>query len=122
MRKRTISYVLDKIMWTVIYMFPLFVVLFGSVVTPMPDVLETINNSAFITDFANTTVYTSLNGLFGTGGLVPMFVGETGTAVISYMTYFVNCLIIHLAVDFIAFIPRFAHKCFDKLFGGKDEK
>lgn len=122
MRKRNISFGLDKIMWTIIYLFPVLLLLFSACVTPLTDILSTIDSSAFVTDFANTGIYTALNDIFGVDGILPLFTGTTGVAVLSYMTYFVNVLIIHLAVDFLVFIPRLAHKWFDKLFGGKDEK
>lgn len=121
MRKRNISYGLDQIMWTVIYIFPLLILLFGAVITPMGDLLEVVNTSDFVQDFASTGVYTALEDIFGVNGILPLFTGATGTAVLSYMTYFVNVLIIHLAVDFLVFIPRLAHKWMDKLFGGKNE-
>lgn len=120
MRKKTISFGLDHIMWTIIYIFPILLVLFASAVTPLADVITTVNNSAFVTDFSSTQIYSVLNDIFGIDGILPLFTGTTGVAVISYMTYFVNVLIIHLAVDILVFIPRIAHEWIGKIAGGKD--
>lgn len=121
MRKRNVDFCLDKLMWTLIYVAPLLLVLFSAFITPLQDVLTTVDNSSFVSDFVTTGVYTALNDIFGADGILPLFTGTTGVAIMSYMTYFVNVLIIHLAVDFLVFIPRLAHKWLDKLFGGKHD-
>lgn len=118
MRKRTIQFGLDRLMWYIIYLFPVLLVLLSAVVTPLGDIITTIDNSPFVSAFTSTDVYTALNELFGTDGLLPMFTGSTATLILSYMTYFVHVLIIHLAVDFLVFIPRLAHKWFNKVLGG----
>lgn len=58
-------------------------------------------------------IYSCLDELFGSAGILPLFsVGDNG--VMLYMTYFVSCMLLHLAVDFLLFIPRIAHKFMDK--------
>lgn len=118
MRKKTIAFGLDKLMWYIIYLFPILLVLLACIHTPLPEIVDTVNNSSFVTNFANTDVFTALDGVFGANGVVPLLNGTTGRLILAYATYFVVVLIVHLAVDFLAFIPRFAHKCFDKLLGG----
>lgn len=118
MRKRNFSFCLDNLMWYIIYLAPLLIVLFSAFCTPLADVLTTIEQSNFVQDFATTPVYTVLDDIFGVDGILPLLTGQTGSAILSYLTYFANVLIIHLAVDFVLFIPRLAHKWLDKLFGG----
>lgn len=118
MRKRTIAYGLDKLMWYIIYLFPVLLVLFSCINTPLVDILTAMSDSHFVVDLATTDIYGSLVSIFGSSGLVPLLSGTTEQYVLSYCTYLVIMIIIHLSVDFLAFIPRFAHKCFDKFLGG----
>lgn len=118
MRKKTVAFCLEKLMWYIIYLFPILLVLLSAVNTPLADLIDTINNSAFVSNFATTDVFTSLESIFGSSGLVPLLTGTTGNLILAYATYFVIVLIVHLAVDFLLFIPRYAHKCFDKVLGG----
>lgn len=121
MRKRNFDFCLDRLMWFLIYTFPIWIVLFNAFITPLGDILTTITECSFVVDFVNTDVYSVLNDIFGERGLIPMFMGDTGSAVLSYMTYFVYVLLIHLAVDFLVFIPRIAHNLLSKVGGGKSE-
>lgn len=118
MRKKTIAYGIDKLMWYIVYLFPVLLLLLACICTPLADVISTANSSAFVTDFGNTDIYKALNDVFGANGLVPLLSGETGNLILSYATYLVIILIVHLAVDFLAFVPKFAHKMFDRLLGG----
>ena len=54
-------------------------------------------------------IYKSLFDLFGTGGILPLFSAENN-AILVFLSYFVSVEIVHLAVDFLLFIPRLAHK------------
>lgn len=65
--------------------------------------------------FANNIIFTSLSSIFGASGVVPLFAGN---GVLMYFSYFVTCMIIHLAVDVLLFIVRLAMKWFDGILGG----
>lgn len=118
MRKKTIAFGLDKLMWYIIYLFPVLLVLLSTINTPLADIIAYVRDNRFVTDLANTEIYGSLAQIFGSGGLVPLLDGVVEQCVLSYCTYVVIMVIIHLAVDFLAFIPKFAHKCFDHFLGG----
>ena len=51
-------------------------------------------------------------GVFGYDGIFPFFVENSG--VLYYFVYFVYVQILHVLVDVLVFIPRFAHKILDK--------
>lgn len=109
MTKKKIAYFSDLAFWYIVYLLPIFALLVSSI------------NSAEIINFAdmftvhgynvlteNNIVYTSLVALFGDGGVLPLFGSDSG--VIMFGTWFVCCTLLHLAVDFLLFIPRLAHK------------
>lgn len=121
MRKRNFSFCLDKLMWFLIYTAPLLIVLFSAFATPLGDIITSVNSSPFVQDFGTTAIYTALDNFFGVNGVLPFLDGPTGVAILSYMTYFINVLIVHLAVDFLVFIPRLGHKLLDKVCGGSNE-
>lgn len=52
-------------------------------------------------------VYKTLDGIFGANGVLPFVISQSA---LIYMTYFVFVELIHLAVDFLVFIPRLCHK------------
>lgn len=114
MRKKNILLFADTFMWTLIYILPLLI--FAISVAHNPNLsLNTFLTSDSFGVLSSGIVFDTLNQLFGTDGILPLFATNSGT--IFYMSYLVNAVIIHLAVDFLLFIPRFAHKAFDKLGG-----
>ena len=117
MRKRTINYLFDEIMWYLIYLLPLFLYLLLIVRTGnMVDFAETF--SSFGLDVvSDNIVFSSLSSIFGSNGVMPLF---SNTGILFYMSYFVNVFVIHLAVDFLLFIPRLAHKWLNCLWGNKE--
>lgn len=117
MRKKTIKNLCDSVFWYIIYLLPLLMALlpmfgmFGGTdltnYTPydvFSNYLDTALNTFGVGDSA---IWYALYDLFGANGVLPLFL--SGTA-ISYMTYFVSMVLVHLAVDFLLFIPRIAHK------------
>lgn len=60
-------------------------------------------------DIINTNViFTSLEQLFGTTGIFPMF--DDGSVIYYIFTYMIMINLLHLFVDFILFIPNICHK------------
>lgn len=109
MRKRTLKCLFDSIMWYLIYLLPLIIWL---IVLARND-FNSSYNLAYVFDtmglgiLNDNIILTSLMQIFGAEGVFPLF---SSPALLIYGTYFVSCLILHLAVDFLAFIPRLAHK------------
>lgn len=113
MRKKTISHLLDSVMWYLIYILPL--IAFGILL---------VNNSAVTLSSAMTSVglgiltdnvvFTALSGIFGAGGVLPLFASAD---ILLYFSYFVCVWICHLAVDVLLFLVRYAHKLMSS-FGG----
>ena len=57
-------------------------------------------------------VATSFTDIFGADGIFPFFKENSG--IVYYFVYFVYVQIIHVLIDVLVFIPRFAHKILDK--------
>ncbi len=113
MRKRNVSYLADTLIWTLIYLLPLllfglhfFAYKFNSIVDF--DLATFIQNNFHILD--SNVIYVSLVDLFGSNGQLPLFDTTSANSILLYFTYFIICNIAHLAVDFLLFIPRLAHK------------
>ena len=113
MRKRTIKNIADQLFWLIVALMPLVVFLVQHLayeLTSSADVLPSFLE--FMQDFGISTdsiVYSVLTDLFGFEGIMPFFTQDNNT-VLLFMSYFVTVQIVHLAVDFILFIPRLCHK------------
>ena len=116
MRKRNFSFAVDLIIWAIITMLPIIFYLFSffaydlSTVSTLPTFADYLtSNFNVITD---SVIYSGLVDLFGTSGILPLI---DSNAVFMYFSWFIITEIIHLAVDFLVFIPRLAHKFMHKL-------
>lgn len=112
MRKKTIYRVADTIFWYLLYFLPIlcyFILLAIGQVSTLGQVFSVLGLNV-VTD---GTIYTSLNSIFGTGGILPLF---TETGLLQFFTYFISVYIAHLFVDFLLFIPRIAHKWMSKAY------
>lgn len=118
MRKRTISNLADQIFWLLVALMPL--VLYGIqflayeltvVSSDLPTFLEYMQNFGLST---TSVCYTALQELFGSTGVLPLF-ASGDNAVVLFLSYFVTVQIVHLAVDFLLFIPRLSHKWLEKM-------
>lgn len=115
MRERTQKNLFDNIFWYLIYLLPLIiwiVVSFrtGNIVS-LSNALETMGLKVL----ENNQILTNLSEIFGSNGILPLFVS---TDILLYISYFICVFLIHLFVDFLLFIPRIAHKWLNKLYGG----
>lgn len=113
MRKRTIKNIADQLFWLIVALMPLVVFLvqhlayeLTSAADALPSFLEFMQGFGISTD---SIVYSVLADLFGFEGIMPFFTQDNNT-VLLFMSYFVTVQIVHLAVDFILFIPRLCHK------------
>ncbi len=118
LRKRTISNLADQIFWLLVALLPL--VLYGLqflaydltvVSSDLPTFLDYMQNFGLST---TSVCYTALQELFGSNGVLPLFVSGDN-AVVLFLSYFVAVQIVHLAVDFLLFIPRLSHKWLEKI-------
>lgn len=115
MRERTQKNLFDNIFWYLIYLLPLIiwvVVSFrtGNIVS-LSNALETMGLKVL----ENNQILTNLSEIFGSNGILPLFVSID---ILLYISYFICVFLIHLFVDFLLFIPRIAHKWLNKLYGG----
>lgn len=111
MRKKTIQNLSDNIMWYLIYLLPIlgFLILLATKdVVTFAQVFDSLGLQ-IVTD---NVIVDTLTQIFGVGGVLPLFASP---GMIYYFTYFIATMIIHLAVDFLLFIPRLAHKWLGKV-------
>lgn len=111
MRKRTVNHLADTIFWYLIYFLPVIFYIVYLIAEPSSggSIVNFINyfeqvGFGIVTD---NVIITTLRDIFGSGGTFPLF--NTDLPYIIF-TWFVGTYIIHLAVDFLLFIPRLAHK------------
>lgn len=113
MRKKTISCFFDILFWALVYGLPIIVLIISAYnkdIVSFSSVLSSIG-----VDCTDNIVYTTLVGVFGTGGSFPMFANNS---IFEFATYFILANILHLVVDVLVFIPRLCHEFMDKPFGG----
>lgn len=111
MRKKTISFLFDNVLWYFIYFFPLVIIAISSIHSSVTiDIYNffTVNGYNLLTD---SVIYQSLLDLFGESGYLPLFTANSG--MLMFCCWFITANIVHLAVDFLLFIPRLAHKWMD---------
>lgn len=112
MRRRNFSHALDSIFWYIIYALPFLwygLSFLSATYTPV-GLGDFFNFVGF--DISSSITFTTLAEIFGASGILPLF---DNPVVIQIFAWFINCLIIHLAVDFLLFIPRLAHKFIGKI-------
>lgn len=109
MRKRNIEFFFDTVMWYLLYLLPIVIFLVALSSMTLEDLCAFISASD-VSKIGDTFVFAGLSAVFGADGVVPLFVGSTGVYLLYYATYFVIIWLLHLAVDFLVFIPRLCHK------------
>lgn len=117
MRKRTILNLADNVFWLIVALLPLILYLVQFCAYDLTSVTTFDSFASFMSGFGINTdsiVYTSMSDLFGTSGILPMFDSTSASAPLMYLSYFVMVQIVHLAVDFLVFIPKLCHKWMDK--------
>lgn len=117
MRKRTINHLFDTIFWYLIYLLPLIFSIIYWIKFGILDIANIFTLAGFDL-FANNIVFNSLNSIFGSIGIIPLF---NGTGILMYLSYFIICMVVHLAVDVLLFIVRIAHNWIEGFIGGKND-
>lgn len=113
MRKRTIANLVDSFFWLLVAILPIVLYLITCFSYKLTNATESV--VAFLPFMKSIglvdsgLIYKSLSDLFGSSGILPLFSAENN-AILVFLSYFVSVEIVHLAVDFLLFIPRLAHK------------
>lgn len=124
MRKKTINHLADTIFWYLLYFLPVIAYIVYLATCGKFD-NSTIQNLSFNTFLDSTglatlitdnLIYTTLIDLFAVGGVLGFV--EATSPIFIILTWFVNVFIMHLAVDFLLFIPRLCHKYMKKFTQG----
>lgn len=120
MRKKTVNHLADTIFWYILYFLPVICYLIYMLNEPGQGNISVVNMETFFTSIglgfvADNVIVSTLTSIFGVGGVFPIF--STNTPFIIF-TWFIGVYITHLAVDFILFIPRLAHKFMNKFTQG----
>lgn len=119
MRKKTVTHSVKTIFWWIIYCLPLITFLF-SLWGNARNGIEIVSFGDIIAnyyDIAQGIIAEPLNNIFGSSGILPLF---NDFAIFAFMEWFIGAYILHLAVDFILFIPRLCHKFMNKFTRSED--
>lgn len=124
MRKRTVKCIADTCFWYVLYFLP--VIAYGLFLFIHPSnaeggAISPINFEQFLTDVGFTiatdnVIYTVIQDLFYTGGVLPFF---NTTAPVIILSWYVGMVLLHLCIDFVLFIPKLAQRWLCSLYGGE---
>ena len=114
MRKKTIKCLCDDIFWHLIYLLPLILIALVFVQSGSFVNLSTAFATLGLDVISTNPIYSTLTSIFGSTGVVPLF---NSTPILEYLSYFVSVYLLHMAVDFLLFIPRFAMNLLDSLYG-----
>lgn len=115
MRKKTINCLFDNVLWYLVYLLPLIafgILLIGNSATTLSSAMLSVG-LGILTD---NVVFTSLNSIFGSGGVLPLFVSGD---ILLYFSYFICCWLCHIAVDVLLFLVRWAHSLMSSFGGDK---
>lgn len=117
MRKKTISNLVDHAYWLLVAILPILVYAFTCLSYELSTSSDTLPTFAqMLSDFGileTSICYTVLSDIFGSSGILPLFASDS--VVLLFLSYFVTVEIVHLAVDFLLFIPRLSHKWMEKV-------
>lgn len=111
MREKNIKLMADTFMWYLLYLLPLFVMLLAIFRTGTIVSIDSVFTSLGLSIFNDNIILTTLTDIFGVGGVFPLF---TDNGILIYGSYFVCVYLIHLAIDFLLFIPRLFENLADK--------
>lgn len=112
---------LDKFFWFAILVLPIVFFIFLNLTRVDYSYMDSVLIDFFgmdVTSAPVSLVTNVFNEIFGNEGIFPFFQEDSGFML--YFVYFVYVQIIHVLVDVLVFIPRFAHKVLSKAidFGG----
>ena len=113
MRKRNVSYLIDKLFWTLILILPLIV--WVAIMIQQKQFIGLTNALIQMNLFPkiDNSIYTTLLSVFGENGVLPLL--QTPD-ILLYFSYYVIVNLIHLFIDFLLFIPKIAMSWLDGLY------
>lgn len=115
MRKKTVSHLADTVFWYLLYFLPVIVYLLYCIAEPNTGAnflpMEQFFDSVGFNVSSENVIYTSLQGIFGAEGVLPLF---NGTLPFYILTWFSSVYLCHICVDFVLWLPRLAHKFMNK--------
>lgn len=115
MRKKTIKCLCDSIFWSIVYLLPLIIMALSVYRTGSIVSITSAMSTLGVTIFENNVIYTSLIEIFGSAGIFPLFMQ---TDIFMFLTYFISAYLLHIVIDILLFIPRFAMNLADN-FGNR---
>lgn len=107
MRKDTIKYISNSLIWVLLALMPLLLMLIYNIHNTNLDL------STFITIFGNNNnvVYSTLNDIFGLDGTFPI----ASDNLIIYCSYLCCLTFLQIVVNVLLFIPKIALKWIEKV-------
>lgn len=105
MRKKTIKCFFDEFFWALVYMLPIFAMLFAIARTGQLVGLQQSMTAIGCDIVSNNVVFDTLTQIFGSNGVMPLLSSD----ILAFLSYFACAYLIHLAIDVLLFIPRYAH-------------
>lgn len=111
MRKKTVNHIADAVFWYIIYFLPVMLYLLYMFTEPSQGgsavpFLQYFDNVGF-GFVSNNLLIDTMRSIFGINGVLPLFSTDLPFFI---MGWFMSMVVLHLAVDFVLFIPRLAHK------------
>lgn len=119
MRKRNLSYLIDKIFWTLVLIVPLvFYAVYMLSYRFTDDTMQVMGFADYIinTFGINTSgdVYVAFLDIFSNADFLGVL-NSGDNSIVLYMVYIFIIELIHVVYDVLVFIPRFAHKVVEKM-------
>lgn len=119
MRKRNIPILIDSIFWLIMWLLPVLFYLFNYLAYDIN--IDTISIASFsefiVNNFGISTgseIYTTLTTIFTDNNYLGVIDSNISNSLILYVIYIFFIELIHIFVDVILFIPRFAHNFISK--------
>lgn len=119
MRKKTINSLFDNVFWYLVYMLPIILLVVFAIKNGTFVSFSEVMSSCHLDILTTNDLYVTLNSIFGSTGVVPLF---SSPDVLMFMSYFIGCYLVHLCVDFLLFIPRIANSWLNKFYGEGGDK
>lgn len=106
MRKRTIKFCADKLLWLIVFLLPLLLCLTANI-GGIDMTIDAVFNQYFNIGEDNI-IFDAINQMFGADGYLPIY--GTGSYLPYIITWFSCVIMIQLVYDFLMFVPKLAHK------------
>lgn len=114
MRKRNLPYFIDGIFWLIMWLLPVLFYMFNYLAY---DIAVSGISIASFSDFIvnnfgisiNSEIYTTLTTIFTDNNYLGVIDSTISNSLILYTIYIFFIELIHIFVDVILFVPRFAH-------------